>query len=69
MSKRITINMIPTAEETLSSLMNENGSWYYRRNTIINAAIVAFKELSKEKQIDYLRQVRSQDGRLWHPIR
>lgn len=63
MSKRMSINLAPMAEKALASTLLIHESWAYRSNTIIQAAIVAFSEMGKEKQIDYLRKVRRKDGR------
>lgn len=61
--------MIPLVEEKLSSLVDVHEGFRYRRNTIINAAIVAFNDLSDDKKEEYLSLVHAYDGRLYHPIR
>lgn len=63
MSKRISVNLAPMAEQALSSTLLIHRNWAYRKNTIIQAAIVAFSEITKEQQADYLRKVHRQDGR------
>lgn len=63
MSKRISINLAPLAEEALSRTLTIHECWAFRSNTIIQAAIVAFSEMTNEQQIDYLRKVRKKDGR------
>lgn len=63
MSKRMPIYLAPLAEKALSSTMLKHESWAYRPNTIIQAAIVAFSEMTEEQQTDYLRKVHRQDGR------
>lgn len=63
MSKRMSLNLMSDAEKALSALVNEHKCWAYRANTIVQAAIVAFSELTKEQQITYLKQVHSKDSR------
>lgn len=62
-SERKSLRLSPKVAKTLAQLVIVHESWAYRTNTIIQAAIVAFSEMSKEDQITYLRKVHQQDGR------
>lgn len=59
----MSLNLMPEAEEALSTLVKEHDSWAYRTNTIVQAAIVAFSEMPKEQIKEYLSRVRRYDGR------
>lgn len=63
MSKRMSLNLMPDAEKSLSALVDKHKNWAYRSNTIVQAAIVAFGEMSEDRQIDYLRRIHKKDGR------
>lgn len=63
MSKRMSLNLMQDADLALSALIKEHESWAYRVNTIVQASIVAFSEMPKEQQIDYLKRVHRKDGR------
>lgn len=63
MAKRISVNLMQDAEKSLSALVEKHECWLYRNNTIVQAAIVAFSEMSHERQIDYLRRIRKKDRR------
>lgn len=61
---RKSLRLSPSVAKTLAQLVDIHENWSYRTNTIIQAAIVAFSEMSKEDQITYLKKVHQQDGRL-----
>lgn len=47
----------------LEELVRTHGGWKYRRNTIVQAAIVALAEMPLEEQKRILSEVHRQDGR------
>lgn len=63
MAKRISINLAEMAESSLQKLELKHNSWIYRCNTIIQAAIIAFSEMSEQQQTDYLEKVHQKDMR------
>lgn len=51
------------AQISLSRLIEKYKSWIYRSNTIVQAAILAFSEMSEERQKDYLLRIHRKDKR------
>ena len=66
MSTRITISMNQKVEEALAELVFHHETYAFRQNTIVNAAIIAFLDLSQENREKYLKRVRLLDGRNYY---
>lgn len=62
-SIRKTILFNEFAWAKLEKLVKEHESWIYRRNTIVQAAIIAFLDLAPDTRDYYLKEIHKRDGR------